>query len=87
MPLPKPFQRPSIDLSDPGQSRSWRTIWAKNLSEGDIVPDRGRVVSVESGYTDPAQVRVEFLSGDRIYYTTHEQVWAFTQGEPVGQRE
>lgn len=70
--LPKPFSRPSIDLSK--AKRAWQNAEARLLSVGDIVPDRGEVVKV----TVSENVAIEFFSGNVEFYKPAEEVWAFT---------
>lgn len=72
--LPAPFKRPSIDLGAP--SKAWRTVHTSTLQEGDIVPDCGAVVAVETQYRDPAGYGVRFLSGKS--HLLGVTVWAFT---------
>jgi hypothetical protein len=73
--LPKPFARPSIDLSVP--NRSWRTAPVAVLTDGDIVPDHGRVVRVSVS----ANVAIEFLSGEVEFYPLDATLWAFTRSQ------
>lgn len=47
--IPDPFRRPSVNLQVPGEPRpDWGYCRADRVQEGDIIPDLGRVVAVES---------------------------------------
>jgi hypothetical protein len=75
MALPKPHQRPSIDLSD-NRPKSWQDLPAFKLTPGDIVLDRGKVIQVTADDLELA-VLVTFLSQVSTVYGIREIVRAF----------
>jgi hypothetical protein len=74
--MPKPFQRPSIDLGGP--KKEWLEVPASMVRWGDIVVDHGRVVAIqtESGIFQSV-IRLKFLSGEVKTLDWDEKVMAF----------
>ncbi len=82
--IPKPFQRPSIQIGAPG--RSWQEVSPLQLSPGDIVPDHGRVESsevssVQGPYPTHVLVTVRFLSSEVFAWKATDTIKAFTVGD------
>lgn len=75
--IPKPFSRPSIDLSYHG--KEWQMVTWEDVEVGDLIDGHGGLVAKE--YTDPAAktYRFEFVSGDVRYFYAFESVRAFTK--------
>lgn len=86
--LPKPHQRPRIDLDKP--ARQWLTVPAEKISKGDMVPDHGLVVETEVWRKEIGEkmwAKLIFLSGREMVYDFGTEIWAFTRGESGGERE
>lgn len=47
MPKPKPFSRPSIDLTRP--DRAWREVRAESIVLGDMLAELGVVMTITPG--------------------------------------
>lgn len=77
--IPRPFKRPSISLS--GQvEREWREVPSDTLVPGDIVVDRGRVVSVIPSQSAATKVTaVTFQNGLTIMLANHSRQRAFVK--------
>lgn len=75
--MPKPFKRPSIDLGGP--KKEWREIDVWWVREGDIVRDLGMVASTTIGGDSATEVRLSFLSGNRVWFGAEEKVIAFVE--------
>lgn len=73
--IPKPFSRPSATISSSPVKRSWRYVSTGTLESGDIVEDKGEVVSVHHG----VNVEVLFLSGARLNSRQAPAVRAFVR--------
>ena len=80
--IPKPFKRPSVSVLD-RTDRTWKMVFATNLSEGDIVTDKGQVEAIIRNHL----VKVLFFSGETVDYRPDWVLRAFTEGEPVGKHE
>lgn len=84
MALPKPFQRPRVEIE--AQGRSWQEVSPLQLSVGDIVPDHGRVEAAEVMRTDTVGVQpsilveVTFLSGKTYAWKATDRIKAFITG-------
>lgn len=75
---PPPFKRPAIDMDRHG--RVWKTVLASELSEGDVVQDRGLVEYLQTDTFDKGMiVTIWFLNGDDVSYHTDEEVYAFVK--------
>jgi len=72
--LPKPFQRPGIEISE--AKKVWREAVPSELSEGDMIRDYGKIEAISR---ERATICLLFLSGKTIYLTDDTQVVAFTQ--------
>lgn len=79
---PKPFTRPSVDLGKPAE-RVWQTIRVSDLSPGDIVPEKGEVVSHAPTLARGVQA-VQFFSGHIEYYDHFAEVWCFSLRDRSG---
>jgi hypothetical protein len=53
MALPKPHQRPRIDLSD-NRPKDWQELPSWKVRPDDIIPDHGLVIRVDTGLADGA---------------------------------
>jgi len=77
--IPKPFSRPSVAINHTG--RRWVETHARNLTAGDVVPDKGKIGAYRATKEETLFV---FASGNTETYRNDEIVFAFTLGESVG---
>ena len=88
--LPEPFRRPRFDLDRHG--RTWQSCRADAVEPGDVVPDVGRVASVDThiryetiaGIPDVAtgmKVILVGIDGSRTAFDPAQQVRAFRLAE------
>lgn len=91
--LPEPFRRPRFDLDRHG--RTWQSCPVGEVQPGDVVPDVGRVASVEddiryetvAGIPDVAtgmKVVLVGIDGSRTAFDPAQQVRAFRLAELCG---
>lgn len=76
MGIPKPFQRPSIDLGAP--KKEWRMALPHELSPGDIVQGRNLGQVVESSPYDDLDFIITFKNGYELIWSARSTVYAFT---------
>lgn len=82
--IPAPFNRPSISLTTrPGDRRTWQTVRADKVREGEIVVDLGLVVSIvlRTRYEEIAGVRA--ATGFEVVLVGPEQALAYDPHELV----
>ena len=71
---PPPFQRNMISVDR--EPRKWHyTVWSK-LSAGDVVQDKGKIVSIEE---KSGEVMASFSSGEEFIEQADKAVFAFTE--------
>jgi hypothetical protein len=73
---PPPFQRPGIALGR--HNRSWQTIKATELRVGDIVRDKGLVLSIEDR-SEWSAIDVDMVNGEHYTFDVDDLVTAFSK--------
>ena len=75
--IPKPFQRPGIELSSGGAKKTWQTVAVADVHKGDLIKGRGQVLGVHS--FDARQVTFDMFSGERLTFAADDPIEAFTE--------
>jgi hypothetical protein len=76
MDKPTPFQRPSIEMGKHG--RSWQMLKASELRVGDIVENKGLILSIEDR-SEWSDIEVDMINGEHYTLSVDDRVKAFSK--------
>lgn len=74
--LPRPYSRPSINLSVPDEKREWKLVAVSSLTPNDIVVNYGMVTGASS---DAGVTVVEWRNGKTSIFESGDSVHAFVR--------
>lgn len=84
--LPKPFQRPAVEVGG-GHNKRWQEIPASKLMSGDLIASFGLVTDIYSILADDelVQVRVEnSISNEVTAFAPDDVLKVFGPPRPIG---